>query len=105
MNINNEKFIKRLGDYNTKQVLNSTYNHSKLLEECLELSEILVKMINKHKDKQPSKEKLVEELGDVLFRAEVLIIKEDLQKEVQSRINTKVAQLTPYMENKTYSAI
>lgn len=105
MKINNENFIKRLGEYNSKQVLNSTYNHSKLLEECLELSEVLVKMINKHKDKQPSKEKLVEELGDVLFRAEILIIKEGLHEDIQTRVNEKVAQLKPYMENKTYSAI
>ena len=93
MIIENQEFIKQLGESNTLKINNTTYNHSKLLEELLELSEILIKMINKIPEKQPNQEKLVEEVGDVLLRLEVLIIKENIQEEVSKRINDKIKQL------------
>lgn len=97
MIIKNQKFVKKLGNSNTLKVNNSTYNHSKLLEELLELSEVLIKMTNKIPIKQPPREKLVEELGDVLFRAEVLIVKEGMGKEVAERISAKIKQLDGYL--------
>ena len=97
MLIENRKFLKELGESNTLKVNNSTYNHSKLLEELLELSEVLIKMTNKTAKKQPPKEKLVEEVGDVLLRLEVLIIKEGIEKDVEKRINDKIGQLGGYL--------
>ena len=97
MIIPNKKFVRKLGKSNTLIVNNATYNHSKLLEEVLELSEVLIKMINKSGSKAPPKEKLIEELGDVLFRAEVLILKEGLTEKVQERIENKIEQLTGYL--------
>jgi len=106
MIIESQEFIKQLGIDNTLKINNSTYNHSKLLEELLELSEVLIKMINKMPEKQPSKEKLIEEVGDVLLRLEVLIVKENIQEEVSKRINDKIKQLDTWKtEGKYKSAV
>lgn len=102
MKIKNREFIKELGITNDLKVNKSTYNHSKLLEESCELNEVLIKMINKSAQKQPSKEKLIEELGDVIFRCAVLIIKEDIEELVEARIEAKIAQLQGYLTEGKY---
>ena len=102
MIIENQEFIKELGESNTLKINNTTYNHSKLLEELLELSEVLIKMINKTENKQPKQEKLVEEVGDVLLRLEVLIIRENIQEEVSKRINNKIKQLDTWRTEGKY---
>lgn len=102
MIIENQEFIKQLAIDNTLEINNSTYNHSKLLEELLELSEVLIKMINKIPEKQPKSDKLIEEVGDVLLRLEVLIVKENIQEEVSKRINDKIKQLDAWRTEGKY---
>jgi len=89
----NNRIIKRLSIENTLKINNTTYNHSKLLEELIELSEVLSKKINKTPDKQPSIEKVIEEMGDVFVRLHVLMTQEGLQKEIKERITQKLKSL------------
>lgn len=102
MKIKNQDFIQKLAEHNDLAINHTTYNHTKLLEEMLELSEVLVKMINKKGDKAPKREKLVEELGDLQLRMDVLIYKEGLKDEVNARIDTKIASLDKYLSEGKY---
>lgn len=61
----------------------------KLLEECAEVSEVLLKYLTKRETLKPAKEKIIEELGDVVFRAKALARKMDIEKEVQQRVEQK----------------
>lgn len=49
------------------------YNHLKAIEELTELTEVLIKRVTK-KDgvKEPPKQAVIDELGDVLIRVEIL---------------------------------
>ena len=102
MKIKNREFIKELGISNDLKVNKSTYNHSKLLEECCELNEVLIKMINKSAQRQPPQSKLIEELGDVIFRCAVLMVKEDIEEQVEARVEAKIAQLQGYLTEGKY---
>jgi len=48
------------------------FNFSKLAEELTELNEICLKYINKKKEFKPTKEKFIEEIGDVRIRLGIL---------------------------------
>lgn len=102
MKIKNQEFIKQVAEHNDLEINHTTYNHTKLLEELLELSEVIVKMINKKVGKQPPIEKLVEELGDVLLRCDILIHKEGIKDAVEARINDKIASLEGYLAEGKY---
>lgn len=102
MIIENQEFIKTLAAHNTALVRNSTFDHSKLLEELIELSEVLIKHINKAPQNQPTEEKIVEELGDVLFRCELLMLKHGLEDAVKERIKHKSEKLQQYLDEGKY---
>lgn len=75
-------------------------NVLKLCEEMAELSEVLLKYVNKGGDNKPKTEKIVEELGDVIFRAAVIIRQFDIRNQVLDRGNFKMEQLHNYYLNK-----
>ena len=68
------------------------YNYNKLVEELFELGEVLSKKINKDgTDKEPSKEKLVEEMGDVYLRLDILATKLNIIDDIKKRIVIKLS--------------
>jgi hypothetical protein len=71
---------------------NSDVNHAmlKVIEELSEAQVVLTKMLTKPKDKRPSTLDLVEELGDVLFRINVLAKAIDLEDDIQARAYNKI---------------
>jgi NTP pyrophosphatase (non-canonical NTP hydrolase) len=98
--------VKQLSDYNkAHKVGNSTYNHAKLLEEIMELGEVLSKGITKSVGKAPPVEKLIEEIGDVKIRIEMLIAELRIEIPVERRITDKLSKLDKYRILKSYKAI
>lgn len=65
----------------------------KVVEETTELNEVLIKMVTKREDLKPPIDKVIEEMGDVLFRIAVLAKKMDIEGEVEDRFNEKMAQV------------
>lgn len=78
------------------------YNYSKLCEELFELGEVCSKMINKKSEAAPSKEKLIEELGDVYLRIYIICKQENIIEKVDERINAKLEQLNKYISEGKY---
>lgn len=75
----------------------------KTLEEYAESSEVLLKFLTKSPERKPSQEKIVEELGDVLFRVQALCTKMGLTEEVQARKEAKAIQLNHWLKtNETW---
>lgn len=65
----------------------------KLAEECTELSEVLIKYITKRKKDKPSKEKIIEEMGDVLFRMKELSTFWEINEQVNARREYKQKEI------------
>jgi len=76
-------------------------NVLKLLEDCAELQEVMIKYLTKSKAFKPSKEKMIEEMGDLLFRMhivwDVLGIDED---KVQEKAERKWEVMDTWVDNK-----
>mgnify|MGYP006327669155 CR=1 FL=1 len=72
----------------------------KVIEECLELSEVLVKTMTKGAGRKPSLEKVIEEAGDVLYRIELLTRKLDIQDAVRMRFEEKSEQINAWFKEK-----
>jgi NTP pyrophosphatase (non-canonical NTP hydrolase) len=70
----------------------------KTLEEYAESSEVLLKVLTKSPERQPPREKIVEELGDVLFRVQALCKKMGITEEVQARKEAKALQLNNWIK-------
>jgi len=68
-------------------------NLGKLAEECAELLEVILKMMTRSEDMKPPLEKLVEELGDVTYRARVFIKQNGLEQAIMDRWAFKSKQL------------
>jgi NTP pyrophosphatase (non-canonical NTP hydrolase) len=62
-------------------------NILKLCEEMAELQEVLLKYVNKTPENRPSLDKIVEEMGDVIFRAIILTKQFEIEEEVEERCN------------------
>jgi NTP pyrophosphatase (non-canonical NTP hydrolase) len=60
--------FRYLGRVNTKK-----YNLAKLAEELNELSDVCLKLHNKKPDRHPSKQALIDEIGDVQARIRILM--------------------------------
>lgn len=72
----------------------------KVVEELSELSEVLVKRVTRREGQKPPIEKIIEELGDVFFRANCLIEKLVISEKVDDRIRQKGMQVEKwYFEN------
>ena len=74
---------------------------AKLTEEFMEAGEVCMKMHNKKADKAPPIKALIEELGDVLVRIEILALKLNIVDEVAQRVESKFTKIAEYL--KTYS--
>ena len=68
-------------------------NILKVVEECAELQEVLVKYLTKSEETKPKKEKIIEEMGDTVFRIVVASRMLDIEVDVQQRMEFKTLQL------------
>ena len=93
-----EKILKEL--VNTNQEM---YNWQKLAEELFELGEIVMKRINKDKThKEPPIEKIIEEMGDVVLRINILAEKAKITDKIEIRMYDKLITLGGYMDDNKY---
>lgn len=79
-----QKAIDLLAEKVSKDV-----NTLKVVEECAELQEVLIKSLTKSEGLKPDKSKIIEEMGDVVFRCMVLSRALDIDEEVDERIKEK----------------
>lgn len=94
---------KVLREYN--DLTNLDYNHLKAVEELLELAEVLQKKVLKRGlEKEPTNESIVEEIGDVVIRLQVL---QEIYGEaaIDARIDYKIDKFTDYYDNQKYLTI
>lgn len=64
-------------------------NILKVVEECAELQEVLVKHLTKSEELKPKEDKIVEEMGDVMFRIMILARLMGVERSVQLRLQDK----------------
>ena len=82
------------------------YNLTKTAEELIELAEVCLKMANKKPDLAPPKSALIEELGDVLFRTEVLVKSLDINiEDINERVYYKAKKYLDWVKNERFSEI
>lgn len=91
--------VEKAVDILAKNVTKET-NTLKVVEECAELQEVLLKGITKSDASKPSQEKIVEEMGDVVFRVMVLARVMGVEVEVEKRIEDKAKFLYGWALNK-----
>ncbi len=76
-------------------------NVLKLIEELTELQEVMIKYLTKSEAFKPKKPKMIEEMGDVIFRmsvvCDVLGIKES---DIEDRIEKKWEIMDTWVKNK-----
>ena len=72
----------------------------KVVEECMELCEVLVKSVTKAEGFKPPIKKISEEMGDVLFRMKILARKLHIEKDVDDRYAEKARQISDWYSNK-----
>lgn len=83
-----------------------TYNRIKLAEELAELSEVVLKSVNKKgTEKEPDKQSIIDELGDVLIRVNVLIGALDAYDAVEERMRIKFDKFRKAIKEKKYKNI
>lgn len=75
-------------------------NILKLVEECTELNEVLIKYLTKSEGLKPSMAKVIEEMGDVIFRANVVARMFNISEEVEKRIDEKAQILLNWTTEK-----
>jgi NTP pyrophosphatase (non-canonical NTP hydrolase) len=75
-------------------------NILKVVEECAELQEVMVKYLTKNESLKPKMEKLSEEMGDVIFRIMVAAKMLGIEDEVQGRMDFKAKQLYTWVVGK-----
>lgn len=72
----------------------------KVVEECAELQEVMVKYLTKREELKPSMGRISEEMGDVMFRIMVAVQLLGLEDAVELRIETKAKELYDWAVNK-----
>lgn len=77
-------------------------NLGKLAEECAELLEVLLKCMTRKEGNKPSREKIVEELGDVMLRLFIYIEQNEMEIDVSVRMENKLKQLQDYIDQGKY---
>src|ERR1700754_4055042 len=93
-----KKFFRRLSRMNKRN-----YSLSKTCEELTELQELLLKSMNKRAPNRPTKQQIIEEMGDVEIR--LLILKRKLgisQKELSDRKIYKANKFIGYINEGKY---
>lgn len=80
------------------------YNMMKMIEECTELNEVLIKKLNKKgRKKEPALQDIIDEMGDVFVRLRILSEMMGYD-DVQKRINFKLAELMRWYESGNFKA-
>lgn len=92
--------IQQIVDRNESQ-----FNYLKLLEELAELTEVIIKRVNKQIQYKPSMEKIIEETGDVLIRLRIFCRAEGIADAVNQRVITKLTKLNGYFETNEFKNI
>lgn len=72
------------------KVLDHNFCKLKAIEECIEISEVLVKSMTKSLESQPTTDKIIEELADCILRLNIISDQLNINNEVISQINTKI---------------
>ncbi len=72
----------------------------KVVEECMEMCEVLVKTVTKAEGYKPPVDKIVEEMGDTIFRMQVLAKKLQIEQAVDARIIEKGEQLDKWVDSR-----
>lgn len=80
--------------------LSTEQNILKVVEECAELQEVMVKYLTKSETLKPKKEKLTEEMGDVIFRIIVASKMLGIDDEVENRLDEKAKIMYDWATNK-----
>lgn len=78
------------------------YNLRKAAEECSELATVLLQKLNKKIDGAPEDQEVIDEIGDVIIRLEILK-KMYPEEEIQRRVDLKTGKYVDYIDEKTYS--
>ena len=92
-----QKIIKHLLDNNGEK-----YNLHKASEECQELGLVLTQYLLK--PTKVDKQEIIDEIGDVIIRVEILKQMFDLDK-IQKRIDYKLNKFKEYIDHKSYNQI
>lgn len=88
-----------LGKHNTKK-----YNLTKAAEELVELADVCLKMANKKIDKHPSKQALIDEIGDVKARIKMLMISTGVKNsDLRKRHIEKANKYLGYVKENKYN--
>lgn len=88
-----------LGKHNTKK-----YNLSKAAEELTELNDVVLKMHNKKADKHPSRQALIDEIGDVKARIKMLMVSTDIKNsDIRKRHIDKANKYLGYVKQNKYN--
>lgn len=78
------------------------YNIRKAIEELLELAEVLMKKLNKKGGtKEPTDQEIIEEVGDVLIRGEILMLMFG-EEPVINRVVEKLTKFQGYLNEGKY---
>jgi NTP pyrophosphatase (non-canonical NTP hydrolase) len=75
-------------------------NTLKVVEECAELSEVMIKFVTKQPEDKPSIEKIIEEMGDVHARCYILARQLGICDDVINRVASKLRQLDGWMSER-----
>ncbi len=78
---------------------NHEFNVLKVIEELAELQVELVKYLSKGEGFKPTKEALIEEFGDLFFRAAVVMEELDIIEEVGERVDSKAAHIYEHLKS------
>lgn len=79
------------------------FNLTKFAEELTELNELCLKYVNKHKEYKPTKDKFIEEIGDVIMRMDVLMKMFGITKEeIHTRVLYKANKILQYIKENKY---
>lgn len=87
-----------LGERNARK-----YNLTKLAEELNELSDVCLKLHNKKPDRHPTKQELIDEIGDVKARIKMLMVSEGITNaDLRTRHLYKANKYLGYIKKNKY---
>lgn len=91
---------------------NASYNFNKALEECVEFSEVIIKLQTKdpNNEKYPDKNEAIKEFGDLFYRGlialktifpekKLSIITEEINKHIEYKLN----KIDEYVKDRKYN--
>lgn len=78
---------------------NLEFNILKVIEEIAELNVELVKYLSKSEELRPSKEAIIEELGDFYFRSAIVMEQLDIVEQVATRMDSKAAHIYDHLKS------